>query len=134
MAAYTRVKRQGFIDGEDLGDWLDAEVEHRLEPQRGDDPKANAKFRFQQKLEAELREWDAKLQQLKVKARDATAEVSAEFEVQLEAIAGDRALAQEKLQELSRHGEWAWEDLKDSAEKTWNELREAIARSASCFE
>jgi hypothetical protein len=31
------------------------------------------------------------------------------------------------------HGEWAWEDLKDSAEQTWSELREVIERSASSF-
>ena len=72
--------------------------------------------------------------ELQAKARHARAEIRADFEVELEALAGDRALAQVRLQELRRHGEWAWEDLKDSAERTWNELREAIERSASCFE
>jgi len=73
------------------------------------------------------------LERLKARARGASAEVRAEFEVQLEALAGDRALAQERLQELRRHGQWAWEDLKDDAERTWKELREAIERSASYF-
>jgi len=135
VAAYHRAARRGFRGREELSDWLEAEaeVEHLLEPQFGNEPKTSAKRGFQQKLEAQLKEWDAKLEKLKAKARDAKAEIRAEFEVQLEALAGERAVAQEKLQELRRHGEWAWEDLKDSAEQTWSELREAIERSASLF-
>ena len=135
VAAYYRAEHRGFWSGEELGDWLEAEaeVEHRLEPRPGHEPNTSAKLRFQQKLEAQLKEWDAKLEALKAKARDAKTEIRAEFEVQLEDLAGERAIAREKLQELRRHGEWAWEDLKDSAEKTWSELREAIKRSASLF-
>ena len=136
VAAYHRVKRQGFLDGEEFGDWLDAEaeIEHLPEPRPGDERKTSAKLGFQQELEGQLDEWDETLEKLKAKARDAKAEIRAEFEVELEALAGARALAQEKLQELRRHGEWAWEDLIDSAERVWSELREAIERSASCFE
>ena len=135
VAAYYRAERRGFRGGEELSDWLEAEaeVEPLLEPRLGNESKPSAKQGFQQKLEAQLKEWDAKLEELKAKARDAKAEIRAEFEVQLDALAGERAVAQQKLQELCRHGEWAWEDLKDSAEQTWSELREAIKRSASRF-
>ena len=107
MAAYHRVKRQGLLAGEEFGEWLlaEAEVERRHEPRRGDDSNANAKQDFQQNLQVQLVQWDARLDELKAKARDAKPEIRAEFEVQLEALAVDRALAQEKLQELRRHGE-----------------------------
>lgn len=135
VGAYYLAERRGFRGGEELSDWLEAEreVEHLLKSERANNPKASAKSRFQERLEAQLKEWDARLEELTAKARDAKAEIRAEFEVQLEALAVDRALAQEKLQELRRHGEWACEDVKDSAEKTWSELREAIKRSASLF-
>lgn len=135
VAAYYGAERRGFRGGEELSDWLEAEAEvgHLLEPQPGDDPKTSAKHRFQQELETQLKEWDVKLEESKAKARSANTEIRAEFEVQLEALAGERTLAQEKLLELRRHGEWAWEDLIDSAEETWSELREAIERSASLF-
>jgi predicted nucleic acid-binding Zn-ribbon protein len=94
----------------------------------------SAKQDFQRRLEAELRESDAKVAGLKAKAKGANAEIRAQFEIELETLAGTRALAQEKLQEVRRHGEWAWEDLRDDAEKTWNELRDLIERSASLFE
>jgi len=135
VAAYYHAERRGFLSGDELGDWLEAEaeIEHLLEAQPGDDPQPSAKHRFQQELEAQLAEWDAKLGELKAKARDAKTEIRAEFEVQLEALACKRALAQEKLQELRQHGEWAWEDLKDTADKAWSDLRESIKRSASLF-
>ncbi|MFH1605045.1 MAG: hypothetical protein ABIH03_14200 [Pseudomonadota bacterium] len=133
MAAHSRAVRQGLRGGEKFGDQLDAEVKvaHRLGP--GNEPKTSGKRDFQQELEAQFKAWDIKLKELKARARDAKAEVRAEFAVELEALAGKRAVAEEKLQELRLHGEWAWEDLKDSAEQDWSELREAIERSASLF-
>jgi hypothetical protein len=62
--------------------------------------KRGTKQGFLQELEGELNEWDAEFDELQGKARHASAEIRAEFEVQLEALAGTRALAQEKLQEL----------------------------------
>ena len=134
-ADYYRAESRGFRGGEELSDWLEAEAEgeHLLEPRPGNESKTSAKHHFQQKLETQLKECDVSLEKLKAKARDAKAEIRAEFEVDLEALAGKRALAQEKLQELRRHGEWAWEDVKDSAEKTWSELREALRHSTSLF-
>ena len=135
VAANCRAERQGIRGGEELSDWLraEAEVEHPFAPPPGNEPKTSAKQGFQQELEAQLREWDAKLRELRAKARDAKAEIRAEFAVQLEALASERALAEEKLQELRQHGEWAWEDLKDGAQEIWSELHEAIKRSASRF-
>ncbi len=88
---------------------------------------------FQRKLEAELKEWDARVDALKAKARGADADIRAQFEVQLESLAGTRALAEEKLEEVRRHGVWAWEDLKGDVEKALSELRAVIERSASLF-
>lgn len=135
VAAYYRAERRGFREGGDLEDWLEAEseVERMLHSHHSDEPNKTAKLAFQQELEAELKTWDAKLEKLKAKAKAAKAEIRAEFELQLEALAGKRAFAQEKLQELRQRGEWAWEDLKDSANEVWSDLREALERSRSRF-
>lgn len=34
--------------------------------------------------------------------------------------------AQDKLHELRQRGDSAWEDMKEGAEKTWDEMRKAI--------
>jgi hypothetical protein len=135
VAAYYRAERRGFAPGDPTADWLEAEAE--IEQQLGQSArpgksaKTSPKLAFQQELEIQLKDWEAKLEQLRAKAKDAKADIRAEFEIQLEALAAKRALAQEKLRELRLHGESAWEDLKGGADKAWSELREAIERAAS---
>jgi chromosome segregation ATPase len=135
VAAYYRAEHRGFAAGDPTADWLEAEaeIEHRLRqaPRPADSAKPSPKQAFQQKLETQLDEWDAKLEQLRTKAKEAKADIRAEFEVQLEALAAKRAVAQDNLRELRQNGESAWEDLKGGADKAWKELREAIERAAS---
>ncbi|MGP1676119.1 MAG: DUF2934 domain-containing protein [Burkholderiales bacterium] len=135
VAAYYRAEHRGFAPGDPTADWLEAEAEFEhgsgQMPTPADSPQISPKQAFQQTLEAQLKEWDAKLEQLRAKATDAKADIRAEFEVQLEALTAKQAVAQEKLRELRQHGEWAWEDLKHGADKAWKELREAIERAAS---
>ena len=135
VAAYYRAERRGFTPGDPTADWLEAEAEIQRQanqaPAPVDSHKPGAKHAFLHKFESHLEQWDAKLDRLRVKTKHAKADVRTEFEVQLEALTGKRALAQEKLHELRQHGEWAWEDLKDGADKAWKELREALEHAAS---
>ena len=134
VAAYYRAERRGFAAGDPTADWLEAEAEIDQLLKRAPaaaDPERSSKQAFQKKLEDQLAEWDARLEQLRARAKEAKADISAEFEVQLEALAARRAVAQEKLRELRQHGEWAWEDLKAGADKAWKEWREAMERAAS---
>jgi hypothetical protein len=135
VAAYYRAERRGSGEGGELDDWFEAEAEVDRQPhsEPGDEAKDGSKLAYQRTLEAKLKKWDAKLERLKAKAQATSAEIRDDFELQLEYLAGERALAQEKLQELRQHGEWAWEDLKDSANQVWSDLREALERSASRF-
>jgi hypothetical protein len=131
VAAYYRAQRRGFAPGDPTADWLEAEAEIEQQLKPAQSPTPSPKQAFQHKLESELRQWEAKLEQLRARAKDAQAGIRAEFELQLEALAARQALAQEKLRELSRHGERTWEDLKEGAEKAWADLREALERAAS---
>jgi hypothetical protein len=136
-AAYYRAERRGFIIGDTAQDWLDAEVEidRILQQQlgRGETPQGSAKQAFQQKLEAQLKDWDAKLDELKAKAREAKTELRADYEKQLEALSGKRTIAHAKLQELRLRTEDAWEDLKGGTERAWDEMRKALDQIISRF-
>ena len=105
--------------------------QRRQAQHNGESETLSAKQAFQQKLETQLREWETKLGELRSKAEKAKSEIRDEFELQLEGLTAKQAVAREKLSELRRHGEWAWEDLKDGADKAWKELREAMERAAS---
>jgi chromosome segregation ATPase len=132
-AAYFQAEHRGFRDGDPVNDWLQAEAEIArlsLSPEGGE-PKPSKKVVFQETLEAQLKEWDAKLEVLKAMASKATAEARAEYEGQLEALAAKRVRAQEKLKELRERTEDVWEDLKAGVDKTWAEIGNAINKIAS---
>lgn len=136
-AAYFRAEKRGFVMGDAAQDWLEAEAEIcgiLQEPkENGEGSRASAKQSFQQKLEAQLKEWDAKLDDLKAKALETKDEIRAEYEKQFDVLAGKRAAAQAKLQELRLRTDDAWEDLKGGTEKAWDEMRKALDRIASRF-
>jgi poly(hydroxyalkanoate) granule-associated protein len=88
---------------------------------------------YQKKLEAQLKEWDAKLDQLTEKAKKMKADTRSKLEDELEGLKAKRAAAQEKLDELRKHGEEAWEDLKGGTEKAWGEISEAFGKVVAHF-
>lgn len=88
---------------------------------------------YQKKLEAQLKEWDAKLDLLSAKAQKATADARIKYENDLESLKSKRAAARKTLEELGKRSENAWEDMKDGAEKVWDEMGKAIEKAAVRF-
>ena len=92
-----------------------------------------SKEAYRKKLEAQLDEWDAKLDVLSAKARKATADARISYENELAALKVKRAAARDSLAELGKRGETAWEDMKDGMEKAWDELGKATEKVAARF-
>ncbi|MHB9103084.1 MAG: DUF2934 domain-containing protein [Sulfuricella sp.] len=133
-AAYFRAEKRGFVGGDPALDWLEAAAEiDRIIQRSGKEPQMTEKQAFQQKLEAQLREWDAKLEELKSKAQEAKTEIRADYEKQLEILACKRDMARTKVLELRQRTEGAWEDLKGGTEKAWEEMRKALDHITSRF-
>lgn len=88
---------------------------------------------YQEKLEAQLRIWNAKIEELKGKADKAEAEAKIRYQEQLQALRAKQEEAEKRLRELKAAGEGAWEDLKGGIEKVWDELRDAVEKAASRF-
>lgn len=87
---------------------------------------------YEEKLAAQLREWNAQITLLKAKADTAKANAKIEYYTTLEVLQHKRDAAQVKLQELKEAGDEAWEELKIGVEKAWAEIKtafhEAIAK------
>jgi len=135
-AAYFRTEKRGFVGGDSAQDWLEAEVEIDRILQQSSEPEKEGmglKQAFQQNLEAQLKEWDVKFDELKAKGQEAKAEIRADIEKQIESLSDKRATAQAKILELRQRTEDAWEDLKTDVEKTWEEMHEALNRFVSHF-
>jgi len=135
-AAYYRAERRGFGSGDPARDWLEAEAEIDRILQSGASARESGitpKQLFQAALEKQLQELDARLDELKLKSTLAKMELRGEYEKQLDMLAGKRAAAQGRLNELRNRAEDAWEDLKGGTEKAWEDMREALERVAARF-
>ncbi len=95
-----------------------------------DDDKRKA---YQEKLDAQLKEWNAQISLLKAKADKARAEAKSEYYKIIDSLEKKVNEARPKLQELMTSGDEAWDDLKSSAEKAWAEVKTAIDAAASKF-
>lgn len=135
-AAYFRAQRRGFSGGDPAQDWLEAEAEIDRILQAGPEARPagmTPKQAFQAALEKQLKELDTRLEELKLKSTLAKMELRSEYEKQLATLAGKRATAQTRLNELRGRAEDAWEDLKGGTEKAWEDMREALERMAARF-
>ena len=88
---------------------------------------------YEEKLDAQLEEWNAQIALFKAKADKGKAEAKIEYYKTIEALQYKRDEARTKLHELKTAGNEAWEDLKTSAEKAWAEVKSAFQDAFSKF-
>lgn len=88
---------------------------------------------YHEQLDAQLREWSAKLDQLKAKADGAEAAAKVEYYKQIESIKAKADVAQAKLKELNESSGEAWESLKGGVERAWTDFKTAIEEAAGKF-
>jgi poly(hydroxyalkanoate) granule-associated protein len=91
------------------------------------------KVSYQKKLEAQLREWDAQLDQLMAQAKKARGDARLKVQDEIDNLRRQRAALQNQFDELRSRGEEAWEDLKEGVEKTWGDINEALKKVAARF-
>ena len=88
---------------------------------------------YEEKLDAQLEEWNAQIALLRARADKARAETKIEYRKTIEALQHKKDEAGTKLHELKTAGDEAWEDLKTGAEKAWDEVKAAFHSAASKF-
>lgn len=86
------------------------------------------------KMAAQLKEWDDKIQKLQAKADKAKADARTEYQKEMQQLQQKRTEARDKLQQLQQAGDEAWEELKTGAEKSWNDLKSAFENAKAKFE
>ena len=88
---------------------------------------------YEEKYDAQLKEWSAEIALLKAKADKAKAEAKIEYYKTIEILQAKQDAAGTKLQELRTAGDDAWEDLKAGAENVWTEVKTAFQSATSRF-
>ena len=88
---------------------------------------------YQEKLDAQLEEWNAQISLLRAKADKAGAEAKVEYYKLIESLQNKQNGVRTKLQELKAASDEAWGDLKAGAEKAWAEVKTAFDSAESKF-
>jgi hypothetical protein len=88
---------------------------------------------YEEKLAAQLDEWNAQIALLKAKADKSRIEAKLQYYETIEALQVKQDAAKIKLHELKTAGDEAWEELKTGAEKAWAEVKTAVHEAASKF-
>ncbi|HVO66665.1 MAG TPA: hypothetical protein VMT12_09290 [Syntrophales bacterium] len=86
---------------------------------------------YEEKIDAELKEWNAQIALLKARAEKDKAEVKVEYSKAILALQRKQNEAKAKLDELKAAGDETWEGLKTGAEKTWAEVKTAFHEATS---
>jgi len=129
-AAYFYAEKRGFVGGDVVNDWLqaEAEIDRLLQPQeQAQSAESPEKQAYLEKLEASYRDWDARHETLKNRASEASM-AKAEIREEIEALAGKRAEFEVIMNDLRQHTGDTWQDLKLMAENAWKELQETFHR------
>ena len=83
---------------------------------------------YQEKIEAQLKEWQVGLDKLKVKTHKAKAEAKLEYQRQLEDLSAKQQVARQKFEALKQAGSEKWVDLKANLDYTMTELQQGFER------
>jgi hypothetical protein len=84
---------------------------------------------YHEKMETQLKEWSAKIDQLMAKVEHVSADLRLKYQKQIDALREKQAAARHKLDELKVTGESAWEEVKEGTERVWQELKEAFEKA-----
>ncbi len=93
----------------------------------------SAKNAYEQKLQAKLDEWKADIDKLSAKAEQAEADTKLEYQKQVEDLKKRREDMRERLGELKKSGDSAWEDVKAGIENAWTSLEDAMRKATQRF-
>jgi len=88
---------------------------------------------YKQKMAAQLKEWTAQINLLEAKIENAGADLKVKRADELKALRAKQHAAAEKMKELEKATGDAWEQVKDTADKIWDELKEGVAKAHSKF-
>jgi chromosome segregation ATPase len=134
QAAYFRAEKRGFVGGDPLRDWIEAEAEVDADLVRADPHVSTAREEYLERLRTELQEYGKRLTRLRAKTNKLSAEMREEWEHEITELSAVRDSLRKKLTELRRKGGEKREDIKRQSESLWGQLKEGVDRLASRLE
>src|SRR5579863_6563197 len=86
----------------------------------------NTREIYRRKYEAQIKEWTAKLDELKARSQKLTAGARLELQPGVDRAHASLETAKAGLERLTQTGEEGWEDLRRECDRTWKEVKAAV--------
>jgi len=84
-----------------------------------------------EKMEAELKQWGARLDKLVTQAHATSADVKVDYRKRLDDLRAKYVAAENRFAELKAAGSGKWESFQGRVEDAWRELATAFTRLAN---
>lgn len=88
---------------------------------------------YKQKMAAQLKEWNAQIDLLEARVENAGAGMEVKRAEALQALRAKQRVAAEKMLELEKSTGEAWVQVKDTADKIWEDLKVGVANAHAKF-
>lgn len=88
---------------------------------------------YWEKMEAQLKDWKAKIEMLEDKAAKATGETKNELMRAIVELRQKKELVKEKWEKMQKEGSAAWDTMKEGLEKAVSELKNAFDKVTARF-
>jgi chromosome segregation ATPase len=88
---------------------------------------------YREKLDAQLKDWKSKIDQLELRLASASTEVKDDLIKEIEGLRQQKAVVKERWNELQKTGGEAWDKMVDGLEKAAGELKESLDKVLSRF-
>lgn len=88
---------------------------------------------YKEKMAAQLKEWSAQINLLEAKLENLGADMKIKRAEQLHELRAKHKAASEKMAELEKATGEAWEQVKVTADKIWDDLKAGVAEAHTKF-
>lgn len=88
---------------------------------------------YKQKMAAQLKEWSAQIDLFEAKAENAGADMKVRRAEELDGLRAKHRTAHEKLRDLEKASDEAWEQVKETADKIREDLKTGMADARARF-
>lgn len=89
---------------------------------------------YEEKLRAQLDGWNAEIDKLEAKFRERKADANIDYSTKIEELKRKREEMRNKLDQLQRSGEDAWQDIKAGVEGARSALSDALQSAKERFD
>ncbi|SDI89197.1 hypothetical protein [Lutimaribacter saemankumensis] len=86
-----------------------------------------------QKAKAQLDQWNAEIDKLEARAREASADGELAYRETLHDLRGKRDALEQRIEDTHKSGEAAWSDMRAGMDAAWKNLSEALEKAQSRF-